>query len=98
MPEPVVIATSIFSGFNSLIKTITLAAHYKDVPNEVKQLHTNIIRAESSINIAKRLTRSKGHYLDPRLIKDTDESIAATNDVVFLLRNSIEACRKDLEL
>jgi hypothetical protein len=98
MLEPTTIASAVFSGFNSLIKAVTLAAHYKDVPNEVKQLHTNIQRAERSINIAERLTRQKGHYLDPRLIKDTDESITATQDVALLLRNSIEACRKDLEL
>jgi hypothetical protein len=98
MLEPTTIASAVFSGFNSLIKAVTLAAHYKDVPNEVKQLHTNIQRAERSINIAERLIRRKGHYLDRRLIKDTDESITATQDVALLLRNSIEACRKDLEL
>ncbi len=98
MPEPVVITASIFSGFNSVIKAINLAAHYKEVPNEVKQLHTNIDRAESAINIARRLQRSKIHYADPRLIKDTDESIEKTTSILLLVRNSIEACRKDLEV
>ncbi|EXJ58198.1 hypothetical protein A1O7_05623 [Cladophialophora yegresii CBS 114405] len=98
MPEPVVIATSIFSGFNSFVKAISLAAHYKEVPNEVRQLHTNIERAESSINIARRLLRSKAHYLDPRLIRETEESIEKTNNTLLLVRDSIEACRKDLEI
>ncbi|ETI22825.1 hypothetical protein G647_06901 [Cladophialophora carrionii CBS 160.54] len=98
MPEPVVIATSIFSGFNSFVKAISLAAHYKEVPNEVRQLHTNIERAESAINIARRLLRSKAHYLDPRLLQETEESIEKTNSALLLVRDSIEACRKDLEI
>ncbi|OCT51171.1 hypothetical protein CLCR_08532 [Cladophialophora carrionii] len=98
MPEPVVIATSIFSGFNSFVKAISLAAHYKEVPNEVRQLHTNIERAESAINIARRLLRSKAHYLDPRLIQETEESIEKSNSALLLVRDSIEACRKDLEI
>ncbi|KIW66688.1 hypothetical protein PV04_05996 [Phialophora macrospora] len=98
MPEPVLVATSIFSGFNSFVKAISLAAHYKEVPNEVKQLHTNIERAESSINIANRLLRSKAHYLDPRLVQETEESVDKTNHVLLLVRDSIESCRKDLEI
>jgi hypothetical protein len=98
MPEPVLVATSIFSGFNSFVKAVSLAAHYKEVPNEVKQLHTNIERAESAINIANRLLRSKAHYLDPRLIQETEESVDKTNHVLLLVRDSIEACRKDLEI
>ncbi|KIW94191.1 uncharacterized protein Z519_05507 [Cladophialophora bantiana CBS 173.52] len=98
MPEPVSIATSVFSGFNAFIKAISLAAHYKEVPKEVKQLHTNIERAERTINIANRLLRSKAHYLDPRLREETRQSIEATENVLLLVRDSIEGCRKDLEL
>lgn len=98
MPEPVSIATSVFSGFNTLIKAISLAAHYKEVPREVTQLHTNIERAESSINTARRLVRTKAHFLDPRLIEETNKSIDATNSVLLLVRDSIEACRKDIQI
>lgn len=98
MPEPVSVATSVFTAFNTLIKAISLAAHYKEVPREVTQLHTNIERAESSIKTANRLVRTKAHYLDPRLIDETNKSIEATNSVLLLVRDSIEACRKDIQV
>ena len=97
MPEPVSIAGAVLSDVNATLKIAQQAAHFVEVPNEVRQLQINVKVADSSINTAHRLIRLKGHYLDHDLLNDVDRSIGDTETILKTLRETVEACRKDLE-
>ncbi|KAI1618592.1 hypothetical protein EDD36DRAFT_460229 [Exophiala viscosa] len=96
--DPTTIAGALFSGLNAIVKGVSYGAHFVDVPKEVTQLQQNIQTADQSINTAKRLVRLKTHYLNPHLVKESQSSIDAVENVLRHVRDSIEDCRKDLEV
>ncbi|KAK4942989.1 hypothetical protein LTR10_017374 [Elasticomyces elasticus] len=96
--DPTTIAGALFSGLNAIVKGVSYGAHFVDVPKEVTQLQQNIQTADQSINTAKRLVRLKSHYLNPYLVKESQSSIDAVENVLRHVRDSIEDCRKDLEV
>lgn len=98
MVEPTSVASALFSGLNAIIKGVSYGAHFADVPKEVTQLQQNIQTADLSINTAKRLLQHKTHYLNPHLVKESQASIDNVESVLRHVRDSIEACRKDLEV
>ena len=69
-----------------------------ELPGAVRQLQINVQLAAEAINTANRLIRLKPYLDREHLVADTNRNIKHTEDVLKLLQDTVEACRKDIEL
>lgn len=97
MVEPTSIASAVFSGLNALLIIIKQSAHLAQVNTEVSQLQINVRIADNAVRTARRLVRLNAAALDAHLCADVDRSIEAVEKILTLLRDKVEACRRDLE-
>ena len=86
------------SGLTSIIKVTEFSAQYAGVTRAVRQLQINVQLAAEAINTANRLIRLKPYLDREHLVADTNRNIKHTEDVLKLLQDTVEACRKDIEL
>ena len=86
------------SGLTSIIKVTEYSAQYAGVTRAVRQLQINVQLAAEAINTANRLMRLKPYLDREHLVADTNRNIKHTEDVLKLLQDTVEACRKDIEL
>ncbi|ETN36339.1 uncharacterized protein HMPREF1541_08616 [Cyphellophora europaea CBS 101466] len=96
--EPGSIASAVFSGLNALVVVIKHSAHFAAVPEEVTQLQINVRLADDSVGTARRLRRLNASVLDDHLKSDVDRAVSAVEEILGLVRETVEACRKDLEI
>lgn len=97
MVEPTSIAGAVFSGLNALLVIVKQSAHLASVNTEVSQLQINVRIADNAVQTARRLVRLNAAALDAHLCADVDRSIEAVEKILTLLRDKVEACRRDLE-
>lgn len=95
--EPTSIASAVFSGLNALLIIVKQSAHLASVNTEVSQLQINVRIADNAVRTARRLVRLNAAALDAHLCADVDRSIEAVEKILALLRDKVEACRRDLE-
>lgn len=88
----------IAAGLNFIIKATEFTAHYAGVSHTIKQLQINVELADQAVNTANRLIRLKPFLDREHLVRDAQRSIHSTQKVLQLLQETIEACRKDIEL
>lgn len=97
MVEPTTIASAVFSGLNALLLVVRQSAHLAAVDKEVSQLQINVRIADNAVRTARRLVRLNAAALDAPLCADVDRSVEAVEAILALLRDTAEACRRDLE-